>query len=176
MQHQRKGMQPPSATVFPKLSLSVWLEQPFYYPTLELPNESWVHFCCGQREWARCELLLPAIPSVQALEHKKVLGLYRSAFLSSFSVTGKASPAAVWNISTSSGLSSGARAWGRQERLSQLACCVVPQNSMQYEKATRKRYQHCTLVTAITGTTFPRSIMYFKGWWSVTKVKLQPSR
>ena len=42
--------------------------------------------------WARSELLLPAIPTVQPLEHEKVLGL---------------STTDIWIISTSSGLSTG---------------------------------------------------------------------
>ena len=75
----------------------------------------------------------------------------------------------IWPVNRS-------RAWGRRERPSQLACRVVPRNSVRYEKATTKRHQRCILAAAVTDTALPGSIIYFKGCWSVTKVKLRPSR
>ena len=66
----------------------------------------------------------------------------------------------VWNISTSSGLSAGADGWGRRDKPSQMACCLVPRNSNLYEKAPRKRHQHRILAAALTGTAFPGFIMY----------------
>ena len=52
----------------------------------------WVMSSLLRWGWARSELLLPAIPTVQPLEHEKVLGL---------------STTDIWIISTSSGLSTG---------------------------------------------------------------------
>ena len=64
----------------------------------------------------------------------------------------------IWPVNRS-------RAWGRRERPSQLACRVVPRNSVRYEKATTKRHQRCILSAAVTDTALPGSIIYFKGCW-----------
>ena len=125
--------------------------------------------------WALGELLLPAIPTVQPPEHEKVLGLYGSAFWS----------LVLWQVSPWSQIYESFPLhlachpvlclWKTRETITVgLLCCTSQLNAVW--KASRKRHQRCILAAAITDTALSGSIMYFKGCWSVTKVKLRPSR